>query len=167
MSLNTLLFRVSGFDFVERNCVSPYGFSRKLFAYSVFLLHSAYVSVNLRFQFNFHVELFNHPDVLGNTTNLVEMVLPLLCHLVVVAEAFRKAKSEEKMKNLMAKLRSSLRYDAQPATVKLPLAKILFLFVVNSLLFIGIIIMVSNVAGKCSLIESRSLPQSLFNQERK
>lgn len=149
MSPVTRLFQISGFDFVVPGYAPLLGIKRKVFARFVFLLHFAYICVNLEFQYSFHVKLFRHPDVLGNTTNLVEMVLPLFCHLVIVAEAFCKAKMEEKIKTLMLKVRTDLDYDAQPAALTLPVAKLLFLFVVNSLLFIGIIVMVSDTPGKC------------------
>lgn len=149
MSPVARLYQISGFDFAVSNYASLLGIKRKVFARFVFLLHFAYICVNLKFQYSYHVGLFRHPDVLGNTTNLVEMVLPLFCHLVIVAEALLKARMEGKIKTLMLKIRTDLCYDAQPAALTLPVAKLLFLLVANSLLFIGIIIMVSDVPGKC------------------
>lgn len=157
----TKLYQISGFDFAIYS---------RVYSRFIFSLHFVYIFINLRFQSSFHVELFAHPDVLGNTTNLIEMVLPLLCHLVIVTEAFRRRRKQAKIEKLMTKIRLNLNYDEQPSLWRQPVAKFLLLLIINSLLFIGIIIMVSDITGKCSQhwkLDCSLITLAQFNEECK
>jgi hypothetical protein len=89
-------------------------------------------SANLWRQYSFHVQLFKHPDVVGNVTNLIEMLSPLLCHATIVLESIYKRKREAQIGELMRKIQLKLNYASRCSIKTLPLVKFLWLFVINS-----------------------------------
>lgn len=147
MKLITRIYQICGLDFAETNFISIFGISRKFLVHCVLLLHFGYISINLKLQYNLNVELFKIPDVFGNTTNLLEMLLPLLCHFVVVSESFYKRRKQEKITILMEKIRLHLNCNLHAKSTNLPLVKFLFLFAINSLIFVAVFIMVRGTPG--------------------
>lgn len=148
MQLIASFYQIIGFDFIEQSFFSVFGISRKVLVRIVFLLHLSFILLNLKYQYNFHLLLFEHPDVVGSITNLVEMILPILCHFVIVAESFCKSRKEEKIKRTMFTIRSTLHHD-QSMVANYPILKFIFLVVVNSLIYIAVIMMLSDSHGKC------------------
>lgn len=73
--------------------LSSKGFGWKL----IVLIHVIYVCGNLKLQFDFHKILFHHPDFVGNTTNLIEMSLPIFCHLTIVLESLTQSSVDRKI----------------------------------------------------------------------
>lgn len=144
MKLITSVFQLCGFNLVEKSFFSIFGISRKFLTRFVFLLHIIYISINLKYQFSLQVVLFKHPDIVGNTTNLVEMLLPLICQLTIVTESLWKRKKEEKIIKLMAKLNGKLNHQ----TTVFPLVKFFALFVINSLVYIAAFALVYRIVGK-------------------
>lgn len=96
---------------------------------------NAFFRVNLWRQYSFHVRLFKHPDVVGNVTNLIEMLSPLLCHSVIILESLCKRKREAKIGQLMRKIQLKLNYDSRCSIKTLPLVKFLWLFAINSSIY--------------------------------
>lgn len=150
MKLMTRIYQISGFDFEVANFFKLFGLSSEFATRSVVALHFIYICINLKYQFNFQVQLFKHPDVLGNTTNACEMLLPLLCHFTLILESFYKRQKEERIKNLMTKIRCNLECNLHTKLISLPYGKFLALFVVNSLIYVSVLIMVFRIAGKHS-----------------
>lgn len=143
MKLITRISQLCAFDLVEESFFTVFNISKKFFVRLVFLLHVIYVFVNLKYQFSLQVTLFNHPDIVGNTTNLIEMLMPLLCQLTIVLESMWKRKMEEKIACVMAKLNCSLDHQI---TI-FPLSKFFILFVVNSLIYVAAYVLVYRVVG--------------------
>lgn len=148
MKLIATIYQLTGFDFVESNFFTILRVPRKFLARFVFIVHFVYVCCNLKIQYYFQVELFKHPDITGNITNLVEMVLPLLCHLTLVCESFYKRAKEEEIRKLMKKIQSALNCSSRFSLMSLPIVKFLFLFVVNSLIYVVVLVMVLRVVGE-------------------
>jgi hypothetical protein len=98
-------------------------------------LPTLFFRVNLWRQYSFHVRLFKHPDVVGNVTNLIEMLSPLLCHSVIILESLCKRKREAKIGQLMRKIQLKLNYDSRCSIKTLPLVKFLWLFAINSSIY--------------------------------
>lgn len=140
----TRVYQLCGFDLVEKNFSTIFRAPKKFSVLFVFLLHFIYICLNLRYQYNFQAELFKHPDIVGNTTNLVEMVAPILCHITIILESLCKRKKEEKIRNLMRKLNCNLHANV----TSFPLVKFLFLVVVNSLICFTAFILTYHVVGK-------------------
>lgn len=147
MKLFARIYQIFGLDLAEANFISIFGIPNKISVKCVLLLHFAYIFVNLKLQYNLNVELFKIPDVFGNTTNLLEMLLPLLCHFVLVSESFCKRRKQEKIAILMRKIHLRLKCSLHAKSTNLPLVKFLFLFVVNSLIFAAVFIMVFPTPG--------------------
>lgn len=138
------VFQLCGFDFEENQFLTIFGIPQKFSVLLVFLLHFIYICFNLRYQYNLQVILFKLPDVVGNTTNLVEMVAPLLCHLTIILESLCKRKKDEQIRILMR----NLSYNLHVHVTSFPLAKFLFLFVVNSLIYVTAFIFAYHIVGK-------------------
>jgi hypothetical protein len=141
-----------GLDFVEANYISIFTISKKFLVRCVLLAHFTYIFINLKLQYNLNVELFKLPDVFGNTTNLLEMLLPLLCHFVLVSESFYKRRKHEKIVILMRKIHLKLNCNLHAKSTNLPLVKFLFLFAINSLIFIAVFIMVRGTPGMYAFV---------------
>lgn len=148
MKLFTRLYQITGLQLFERNFPSILGLSRKTSANLIALLHLAYIGINLWRQFFFHLRLFKHPDVVGNVTNLIEMLAPLLCHLTIILESLARRRVEEKMEKLMGEIQLKLYYDARSSIKSLPLVKFLWLFVINSAIYGIVIAMIWHSVGK-------------------
>lgn len=149
MKLLTSFYQISGFDFSKAHSTASSKVSRGFcFNTLVLLLHLVYICINLKYQFRIQVELFKHPDVVGNITNACEMFLPLLCHFTLVCESFVKRRTEVKIKNLMTEIRSDLNCNLHFKLACLPLRKFFLLFVVNSLIHIAVLIMVFGTPGE-------------------
>lgn len=149
MKLITRIFQICGLDFAESNFVSIFGIPRKFLVQCALLTHLGYIFINIKLQYNLNVELFKLPDFFGNTTNLLEMLLPLLCHFVLVSESFYKRRKQEKISILMRKIELYLDCTLHGKSTNLPLMKFLFLFVINTLIFIAVFIMVRGTPGMC------------------
>lgn len=141
-------YQLAGFDFVERNFFSLLGFSSGTCAFVVCSLHLAYIGVNLKLQYSYHVKLFGNPDMVGNITNLIEMVVPLFCHLTLVAESFTKRRNEQKLGELTRKIQLKLRCNLHWKCANLPLLKFAFLFAINSSIYVVVPIMVWHSNGE-------------------
>jgi hypothetical protein len=152
MKLFARIYQIFGLDLAEANVISIFGIPNKIFVKCVLLLHFAYIFVNLKLQYNLNVELFKIPDVFGNTTNLLEMLLPLLCHFVLVSESFCKRRKQEKIAVLMRKIHLRLECSLHAKSTNLPLVKFLFLFAINSLIFTAVFIMVFSTPGLYTFI---------------
>ena len=144
MKLIKRVYQLCGLNFVEKNFIKVLGISEKFSVVFVFLLHFIYIAFNLHYQFNFHVELFKHPDIVGNTTNLLEMVAPLFCHLTIILESLCKRRKDEKMRNLIRKLNCILHTKVK----SFPFTKFLFLFIINSLIYVTALIFAFHYISK-------------------
>lgn len=153
MELIARIYQICGLNFAEANFLSIFQISKNCFVYCVLLIHFAYISINLKLQYNFNVELYKMPDFFGNTTNLTEMLLPLLCHFVFVSESFCKRRKQEKIMILMQKIHLHLNCNSHAKSTNLPHVKFLFLFAINSLIFIAIFIMVRATPGLCVFVQ--------------
>jgi hypothetical protein len=111
------------------------------FIHLVIILHFGYIFMNLRFQYDYHKSLFQHPDLLGSILNLLEMILPLLCHLTIVVESFMHAQKHEEMLRIVAKL--NLHFQL----MNFPLLNFIFLFLSNSLIYIPVLYLVNDSIG--------------------
>ena len=147
MKLITRIYQICGLDFNEKSFLTVLKIPKKFLVRCVLLSHLIYISVNLKLQYNLNVELYKIPDPFGNTTNLLEMLLPLLCHFVVVSESFYKRRKQGKIKNLMWKIHLRLNYNLHVKSTNVPLVKFLFLFAINSLIFIAVFIMAFRTPG--------------------
>lgn len=148
MTLITSFYQLTGFDFFEDNFFSILGLPKKFLSRLVFLLHFAYCCTNLKYQYDFQLELFKHPDVTGNITNGIEMVLPVLCHITLICESFCNRRKEEKTRKYIRKIQSSLNCSARIKLISLPIVKFIFLFVINSLIYVLVLFMVNRMAGE-------------------
>lgn len=143
--LLTSFYQISGFDFSEAHSTATLSRSGKFCQKSV--LHLVYICINLKYQIHIQAELFEHLDVVGSITN--EMFLPLFCRFTLVCESFVKQRTEAKIKNLMTEIRSDLNCNLHFKLACLPLRKFSFLFVVNSLIRIAVLIMELKAPGEC------------------
>src|SRR5690349_20108654 len=116
-------YQLTGFDFLEANFFTILGISGKFLSPFVFIFHVAYIFINLALQYNLQVEIFKHPDITGNITNLIEIVLPVLCHLTLVLESYFKRGKEAKMRKVMKRIQSNLNCNSRSS---LPIVKFLF-----------------------------------------
>lgn len=132
MKLITSLYQLCGFDFVEESFLTIFRIPTKFSVLLVLLLHLIYISFNLKYQYDLHVALFKHPDIVGTTTNLVEMLAPLVCHFTIIIESLCKRNKEAKIKNAIRNLRKKLNLKS----TDFPLVAFLFLLVVNSFIWI-------------------------------
>lgn len=150
MKLIARIYQICGFDFDEKSFFSIHGISKKFLLNFVLFSHCVYIVINLKLQYNLNVELYKMPDPFGNTTNLLEMLLPLLCHFVVVGESFYKREKQSKITNLMWKIQIHLHLNCNchGKSTHLPLVKFLFLFAINSLIFIAVFIMAWRTPGE-------------------
>lgn len=144
MKLFTRIYQLSGIDFFEEDFFRLCRISSRALARAVFLLHVAFISVNLKYQYSFQVQLFKHPDVVGNITNLVEILLPVICHLTMVLEAFSKRKKQRKIAILIKQIRTTF----SSSTTSLPVCKFVFLFAVNSFIYLMVVVMVYHIVGE-------------------
>lgn len=149
MELITRIYQICGLNFTEPTFFSICRLTRQFLVRLVFLLHLTYFVVNMKLQYNFHLSLFQHPDFFGNITVLTEMNLPLVSHAAIVFESFIKRRKEQKMERLMRKIYINLNCESHAEITNLPLLKFLCLLVVNSFIFITVLIMVSDIVGKC------------------
>lgn len=124
-----------GFEF----SASSRNFSQKFIA----IIHLIYIVVNLKFQYNFHSILLHHPDVLGNCTNLIEMIAPILCHFMIVLEAFAKKSKGNRISKIQQKIRDDLRMEENFHFIYF-----FWLFVVNSFIFVIIFMLLYDIKGK-------------------
>jgi hypothetical protein len=148
MKLITRIYQICGLDFDGENFSSLLGIPTKFLVLCVLLAHCVYISINLKLQYDLNVELFKLPDAFGNTTNLLEMLLPLLSHFVLVGESFYKRRKHGKIRILMSKIHLHLDYNLHGKSTHLPLVKFLFLFAINSLIFIAVFIMAWRTPGE-------------------
>lgn len=148
MTLIRTLNQLAGFDFLEDNFFSILGLPKKFISLFVFLVHIAFCCINLKFQYGFQLERFKHPDLTGNITTFIEMVLPLLCHLTLVCESLRNRRKEERIRKYIRKIQSSLNCSARFELISLPIVKFFFLFVVNSLIYVAVLVMVFRMASE-------------------
>lgn len=156
MKLIASFYQLMGLNFLETNFFSILGIRAKFLSRFVFLVHFVYVCVNLKMQYYFQLMLFKHPDTTGNITNLVEMALPLLCHLTLVCESFCKRKKDEKIRKLRWKIESCLNCSSRFKLTSLPIVKFIFLFVINSVIYVSVLVMVQRVVGEKEDDESSS-----------
>lgn len=145
--ITTKIYQICGLEFSETNFFSIFRISPRLFARFILVAHFAYILINLNLQIVLNVELYKIPDIFGNTTNLLEMLLPLLCHFTLVSESFYKRKKQEKISILMRKICFNLNCNLHGKSTNLPLVKFLFLFAINSLIFLAVFIMVWDTPG--------------------
>lgn len=150
MKLLERVYQLFGFNLDGKKFFSIFGLSRRACARLVLLLHCIYICFNLKLQFDLQVQLFKHPDIVGNSTNMVEMLLPLLCHFTIVFESFCKRKIDEKIENLIGKVKNNLQVEP----TNLPLLKFVFLFVINSLIYVVAFIMAFHIYGKLESFQS-------------
>jgi len=109
----------------------------------IILIHVIYVCGNLKFQFDYHRILYHHPDFVGNTTNLIEMILPILCHLIVVLESFVQSSVEKNLHILTSKARQRLKIHRRFA-----FKRFCWLFILNSSIFGLVFALLCEVKGK-------------------
>jgi hypothetical protein len=148
MKLFTRFLQITGLKLVECHFFSVCGVSGKTCAKLVFLMHWTYIGVNLWRQFFYHSRLFKHPDFVGNVTNLIEMLAPLLCHWTIVLESFYKRRTEEKIEKLMGKIQLKLDYAPRCSIKTLPVVKFLWLFAINSSIYAIVMVMIWHSVGK-------------------
>lgn len=118
--------------------------SDKVFVRLICLVHFGFIAINLTLQYGYHRLMFLYPDLLGVTTNLLEMVLPIFCHFVFVAEALIKRKKQAKIEILIKNLCSKFNKE----TNDFPVFQFLLLFVINSTIYIAVCILVRGTPGK-------------------
>lgn len=82
-------------------------------------------------------------------TNACEMFLSLFSYFTLFCDSFVKQRTEAKIKNLMTEIRSDLNCNLHFKLACLPLRKFFFLFVVNSLILVAVLIMVFKRPGEC------------------
>lgn len=150
MKLTRRVYQLFGFYLVGKDFFTIFGISGKACSRIVFLLHCIYICVNLKFQYGLQVELFKHPDIVGNTTNMVEMLLPLLCQFTIVFESFCKCKLDEKIEKLIEDVKNNLEAEL----TSLPLLKFIFLFVINSLIYVIAFVMAYHIYGEYKAVGS-------------
>jgi hypothetical protein len=130
-----------GFEYYSSNQECSRKFSQKF----IFIIHLIYIFLNLKFQYDFHSILLLHPDVLGNCTNLIEMIAPILCHFMIVLESVIKTSKGNRIRRIQNKICSDLKMDK-----KFNLINFFWLFLVNSFIFLIIFMLLSNIKGKFS-----------------
>lgn len=114
-------------------------FSLKL----IVIIHLFYIAINLKLQYDFHSILFEHPDILGQVTNLIEMIAPLLCHFTIVAESFTKKTTRSRLQSVQKEIQLEFQINQE-----FKFRKFLSLFVINTLVFVIILGMLGDVKGE-------------------
>jgi hypothetical protein len=109
----------------------------------IFFLHLLYIFINLKFQYEFHSQLFIHPDFFGNVTNLIEMLAPVLCHFTIIFTSFVNKSKGCQIAEIQIELCRKLQVK-----YCFKFGKFLWLFGINTLLFVIIFAILNDIKGK-------------------
>lgn len=133
------IYQIIGLDFSSPLSSVSGGFRRKL----IIFIHLIYVCGNFKLQYDFHKAIYHHPDFVGNTTNLIEMILPTLCHLTIVLESIASRSTDKKIKILEQEIQRVLKIRYQ-----FKFKRFCWLFIVNSAIFVLVFALLSDYKGE-------------------
>lgn len=142
----TRVYQICGLYFVKIEFKLFNKLSWIILSSLILLLHLLYLSINLYFQYDFHYISFQYPDVLGAVTNFLQMMFPIVAHFVIILESFSKSMKTQKLVNKVYEIKNKLKLE-----IKFPFMKFLFLFLINSIIYVTLYAFVQNYFWKFHL----------------